>query len=501
MCIICVSTISIASLLAPTQPTADISINQTALVKIESVREYNSVKEQEYKFTNKSCSKLNLNKEKKNTICLKKGKVYKWAVKKPIFKKEVVKTDIDLTLAQSSVPAKNNIPVVDNVEIYNLPSEQSDNVELCKIKESNSNRERWLNSQLPTGFPGFTHATKTGTVKWALIPIDFPDIQGQSNFMSRVEDQMKLLSDWFNMVSEGKFKIEWVVADKWVTLPNLSSQYVVNKSLNLGNSSNGSKLFKEAMFAADPVFDFTGIQTVNFILPQGQTFIQETSQGFPWDQAIKDVTTTEGSISSFSIPGVFFDHPKSQYWSYWAHEFGHAMALPHIGSSREPNAFMGLDIMGNQDGESKELSGWMRFVSGWLDDNKVYCKQLSNLKNINITLNPLNEIGNGLKMVVIPVSETKAVVIESRRETKFSCQMPSKRNGVLVYTYDATLSHGEDFLKPITPTGRMAESSFDCRVVPYPNPIIYEGQHIIIDGIKVELLKSSNYDKLKISKF
>ena len=43
-------------------------------------------------------------------------------------------------------------------------------------------------------------------------------------------------------------------------------------------------------------FDFTGIQTVNFILPQGQTFIQETSQGFPWDQAIKDVTTTEGSI-------------------------------------------------------------------------------------------------------------------------------------------------------------------------------------------------------------
>ena len=103
-------------------------------------------------------------------------------------------------------------------------------------------------------------------------------------------------------------------------------------------------------------------------------------------------------------------------------------------------------------------------------------------------------------MVVIPVSETKAVVIESRRENKFSCQMPSKRNGVLVYTYDGTLMHGENFLKPITIEGRANESSSNCMVAPYPNPFLYKGEKISIEGITIEVIDSLNYDKIRISK-
>jgi hypothetical protein len=161
---------------------------------------------------------------------------------------------------------------------------------------------------------------------------------------------------------------------------------------------------------------------------------------------------------------------------------------------------MGLDIMGNQDGESKELSGWLRFVAGWLDDEKVYCQELSTLKNTDVTLVPLSGSGNGVKMVVVPISATKAVVIESRRETKFSCTMPSKRNGVLVYTYDATLSHGENFLQPIN-TGRWAlEYSSDCPVTGNPNPILYKGDKISVEGVTIEILDSLNYDKIRISK-
>jgi M6 family metalloprotease-like protein len=227
---------------------------------------------------------------------------------------------------------------------------------------------------LPTGFPRHTIAQKTGTVKWALIPLDFSDLNGEANFRSRVDEQMKLTSEWFETVSEGKYKVEWVVADKWVRLPGKTSDYAISQSVNLNDAANGPKLFKDAMVAADPSFNFTGVQTVNFILPKGQSFILETSQGFPWDEAVKNLVTNEGSVSSFSIPGKMFDSDNRQYWSYFAHEFGHAMAIPHVGSSREPNPFLGLDIMGNQDGESKELSGWLRFVAGWLDDEKVYCQ-------------------------------------------------------------------------------------------------------------------------------
>jgi M6 family metalloprotease-like protein len=409
--------------------------------------------------------------------------------KKLIWKKGVVRS--------TTTSAK---PTAGQSIIYASPTKVGSELERCRIKENNTNRQRWADSQLPTGFPRFTHATKTGTVKWALIPIDFTDHPGEVGFRSRVDYQMKMASDWLEIASEGKFKVEWVVADNWIRLPNPTSEYKIDRSDNLERVPNAVKLWNEAMAASDKTFDFTGIQTVNFILPKDQNFVRETLQGFPWQPEVKRVVTNEGSVSSFSIPGLHFDLANRQYWSYWVHEFGHAMALPHIGSSREPNPFLGLDIMGNQDGESRELSGWMRFVAGWLPDEKVYCSELSRLESTELVLAPLSEKLAGIKLVVVPVSQTKAVIIESRRENKFTCAMPSKRNGVLAYVYDATLSHGENFLKPVMISGREPERSGSCSVVAYPNPILYKGDEVLVEGLKIEVLDSANYDRIRISK-
>jgi M6 family metalloprotease-like protein len=478
MCIICVSTVSIATLMAPTHTLNQVPPQSFTQVSSQKIAMNSEKTIQKTNSKNISCNKYNLNKIKNNTICVKSGKVYKWS-----------------KIKNAPKPKPNSSQSI----IYQAPTKPSANVEFCKIKENNGNR-RGMSNALAAGFPGVTLAAKTGTVKWALIPLDFPDLVGEENFRSRVDDQMKLLSDWFTTVSEGKFKVEWVVADKWVRLPNLTTEYKIDRSDNLDRVPNGLKLWNDAMLQSDKTFDFTGIQTVNFILPKGQSFIQETSQGFPWDAAVKNLVTNEGSVSSFSIPGKFMDSDRKQYWSYWAHEFGHAMAMPHIGSSREPNRFLGLDIMSNQDGESRELSGWLRFVTGWLSDERVYCKQLGELETTEITLVPLSGSDNGIKMAVVPISETKAIVIESRRESKFSCTMPTKRNGVLVYIYDATLSHGENFLQPIAPEGRNSENSFDCLVYPYPNPILYKGEKISVEGITIEILDSLNYDKIRVSR-
>ena len=484
MCIACVSIATVVTLMAPAQEPVHIN----TMVKEGYVQEFYSTKKPEYKFTNKSCSKSELNKVKGKTICLKNGKVYRWATK------------IELPTAKKPVPKGDTTSKpTTGLMTYSPPNQPGANVELCKIKENNNNR-RGMPTQLAAGFPGVNIIQKTGVVKWALIPLDFSDLPGEVNFRSRIDEQMKLTSEWFEIASEGKFKVEWVVADKWVRLPNPSNDYRIERSDNLDRTSNGAKLWNDAMTQSDKVFDFTGVQTVNFILPKGHSVITETSQGFPWDAAVKNLVTNEGSVSSFSIPGKFNDELGRQYYPYLIHEFGHAMGIPHIGSSREPNEYMGLDIMSNQDGYSKELSGWLRFVAGWLSDEKVYCQEFSTLKSTDLTLIPLSDSSSGIKMAVIPVSETKAVVVESRRETKFSCSMPTKRNGVLVYTYDATLSHGQNFLKPITPEGRVTEYSSDCPVVGYPNPILYKGQKITVEGVTIEVIDSLNLDKVKLSR-
>ena len=435
----------------------------------------------------------------KTYTCIKSGKKKVWS-KGVVAKKP--------TPAQTPAPAETPAPAqtptaapIKNIN-YMPPSVLSENIELCKIKEVSNSR-----GFTGAGFPEWVTLTpSTGTVKWALIPIDFPDLRGEKDFRPRVDDQMKLLSEWYEIVSEGKFKIEWVVADKWVSLPGLTTDYVIPLSANLNNAANGPKLFKDAMNAADPSFDFKNIQTVNFILPKGQSFVGEGSQGFPWDQAVKEVVTNEGSISSFSIPGEFFDLPGKTYWSYWAHEFGHAIGIPHVGASRgETPPFNPLDLMGGQDGPSRELSGWLRFYARWLPDEKVYCKETKNLTNVELTLAPLSGKEDGIKLAIIPLSSTKAVMVESRRVTKFSCTTPILRNGVLVYIYDATLGHGENFLIQASPPGRVSEQD-SCGSLngrssgPTKDELLHEGDKISVEGITIEVLAHGNYDKIRISK-
>jgi M6 family metalloprotease-like protein len=378
----------------------------------------------------------------------------------------------------------------------------SDNIELCKIKEISNSR-----GMTGAGFPEWKVLTPSkGTVKWALIPIDFSDLSGEANFRSRVDDQTKLLSDWYSTVSEEKFKVEWVIADKWIRLPGKTFEYAISQSANLDNTANGSRLFKDAMDAADPFFDFTNVQTVNFILPNGQTFLGETSQGFPWDKAVKDYVSKEGSISSYSIPGQFMDLPGKTYWSYWAHEFGHAIGLPHIGASRgEMPPFNPLDIMGSQDGPSRELSGWLRFYAKWLPDEKVYCKESNNLKSVDLSLVPLSSTDLGIKLAIIPLSTSKVIMIESRRVTKFSCTTPTLRDGVLVYIYNPTLGHNEDFLIPVYPAGRQLEkdscNSLNFRSPPTTDMLLHQGDKITIDGITIKIVLHENkLDIINISK-
>ncbi len=396
------------------------------------------------------------------------------------------------TPSQTAAPADSS---------YEAPSLASDDVELCRIQEASRSR-----GMTGAGFPAWNTLTPSkGVVKWALIPIDFEDLPGEQNFRTRVDDQMVLLSDWFETVSGGKYKVEWVVLDKWARVAGKSTDYAIDRSVNVGDASNGPKLFRAAMDAADPHFDFTNIQTVNFILPKGQTFLTETSQGFPWDQVVKDYQSKEGKVASYSIPGMFFDLPGKAYWSYWAHEFGHAIGLPHIGTSRgDMPPFNPWDLMGGQDGPSRELSGWLRFFAGWLNDDQVYCKDASKVQDLKLSLVPLSQPAAGVKFAVIPITKTKAVLIESRRENKFSCSTNPARNGVLVYTYDATLGHGENFLTPIYPDGRPNQvdscSAQNNRGTRSPNVLLSKGETIEVEGLRIEVLSTGTVDKILVTK-
>ena len=120
--------------------------------------------------------------------------------------------------------------------------------------------------------------------KMALIPIDFADYEGDKAFRSRVDGQMQMMTDWYKDVSGGRLIIEWVVADNWIRLPGTSNDYFVEFS---GKYPDTENFWKKVLPVVDSKFDLTGVQTINFLLPQNQQFIYESVQSFSFLSEMK----------------------------------------------------------------------------------------------------------------------------------------------------------------------------------------------------------------------
>ena len=132
-----------------------------------------------------SGSKCKVQKQKvvqknKTYTCIKSGKKLVW--------NKGVRVIVKPTPTPSATPTPTSTPAPKIESItYSPPSQPSANIQTCEIKEKNINRDNPPPSLLPTGFPRHTIAQKTGTVKWALIPLDFSDLPGEANFRSRID--------------------------------------------------------------------------------------------------------------------------------------------------------------------------------------------------------------------------------------------------------------------------------------------------------------------------
>ena len=387
------------------------------------------------------------------------------------------------------------------VNTYSSPSLPSSAIENCKIKENSD--QGALRGDLASGFPFMPrYETYPKKMKMALLPIDFADLPGETNFRPRYEADMKIMADWFKDVSGGKLTIEWVVIDNWVRLPGVSTDYYVPFS---GARPQTGNFWRKVLPVVDSKVDLAGVQVINFIIPLAQKYQPEGFQSFPFESEMKEVKSFQTSLISFTTAGPpFLEGSRgTTLWSYWAHEFGHVIGLAHVGSSHgESKPMNGMDLMGNQDGPYRELSGWMRFIIGWLEDSQVYCQDLNSLTQTKISLVPLSDTKSGIKMVVIPTSSDSAIIIESRRPTQYSCNIDNLPGGVLVYKYDAKLSNQSYFLMAQIPKDRdeLIRCPGNNGMQFYPDSLLHTGDELVVGNVKISVTSSGTFDQIVITK-
>jgi len=209
-------------------------------------------------------------------------------------------------------------------------------------------------------------------------------------------------------------------------------------------------------------------------------------------------------------------------WLYFTHETMHAQGL--MGHAPQWPYIFGL--MNNEYSASHNLNAWDSLVLGWSSTQDTYCKELKKLTPITITLAPIEREQLGIKSVLIKLSESKILAIESHRVDKWSPQQIPGLYGVTAYVVNMGVDNRSNVVEPFATYLKLNDANHGVsplRGKPIPgfenfgtylidgvgvasggstdlNVMMYLGENLIYEGVKISLISSGDNDTVKIEK-
>jgi M6 family metalloprotease-like protein len=429
--------------------------------------------------------------------------------------------------------SSNKLPVTpapDPDSIYPV-NELSLDPNICKIKEDSRMRKpsdsivdysneleiRGRYTGNATAFPfNPTTLPAKGKLDVALVFVDWPDLPGTPQDYEFYREQIKLFEDFYWMVSENKLDMNVVVSSKWYRIRDSYLNYTLapDEEAQRGEAPRKQIFYDAAVAASDPEFDYSSIEIVYFAIPRSKSvfFLGGPHEfNFDWNGYLK---TSERKIYDTASAGDFFlTNPGQPPWVYYVHETGHMIGIPHQANEdqNKPNTekylvtpLGGYDIMSNQGGATRTITSWLRWLAGWLNDDQVVCVTKEAISLSYYKLHPINEVKGRKESLVIKLSETKAIVVESRRYDKnFDVDSGNSKNGILVYTVDATKASAQGnqiLLSPRDITKYLREQNTfpDWREL---DAMFFKGDSVTYDGVKIEVISSgADYDIVRVTK-
>lgn len=399
-------------------------------------------------------------------------------------------------------------------------------IEACRIPEP---RKKSANSQEPNvGFPVIlNNLPASGIVKLVVIPVQWTDYPGDKARLNEEFEQVKIFTSYYETISKGAIRYDVTFVEDWLTVPGSINDYPQDY-----DSDFNYKLVQAAIDVTDPIVDFSGTQVALVIIPenspiptqsgrhyQGQAISHASFQGFdslagPGPRPVSD----EGRIPNWMGAGAYFDDStgKRNEWSYYVHETGHMFELPdyYVNDTNnwlyspwedvEPveiptGPFNYWSVMASQDGPSRTMETWSRWLVGWLDETEIYCfdaRAMSPSTQFDLTLTPLDLYNGRPKAVIVRTGESTGFVIESRRpigpdETLNAWQTNAgvDPRGLIVYRVDTAKGHSQGTLAIVPPDGHFwVRWSWNYRQPGIHLDALYHlGDTTVIEGVKIDV--------------
>ena len=355
-------------------------------------------------------------------------------------------------------------------------------LDTCKLTEARINKFQPWNVGFPRGASGSTMLPSTGVSNVQLIAIDFSDAVGTAEELTAADTQISEFNKWFEFNSNGAKSFNWQYPKRWLRMSKPVPDYGFRK----GDWPKTLPSVQEMVSLADPYVDFTNSDWVFVLLPKS---IRLSDPDIPYMNP--GITSAEGPVKNLFGGADYFYRNNYDLWSLWIHEWGHPMGL--AGHSPRSN----LSIMDNQNGSSVMLNVWDTFFTGWMGADELYCMP-STQSTLETQLIPLERLQRGMRGVMVPISTTEALVVESHRAEGWGSRLGAGTYGVLVYYIDTTKD-----------TDRSGESQGIVKETwaQYVTPattntykLLLQGDTVTYKGITVTLTKTGDVDTVCITK-
>jgi M6 family metalloprotease-like protein len=320
----------------------------------------------------------------------------------------------------------------------------------------------------------------TGTVVATVIMVDFSDAPATMSPQAAFA-KISAATATFSEVSYGLLNYSFNPQYKWYRMSKPSTQYApLSRSFDTQR-----EYIVEAAELADPEVDFSSTQSIIVLANPDASGIGMAGPAF--SPTGNDGITLDGKNISNGATSAF---DLNDWKSIWLnHEVTHTMGLVDFYSFTTENSnniydghrfvgefsYMGLSSF---DSNAPSLLAFERWNLGWLDDTQIICSSKNEIRQL---ITPV-EVADGIKAVIVPLSRTKALVVESRRAIGLDSKMT--KSGALVYTVDSSVQSGNGPVR-VYPSS----VSTDPRYLQSPRAI---GESVTVDGITVTVTASDS---------
>lgn len=273
-----------------------------------------------------------------------------------------------------------------------------------------------------------------GTIRGLMAFVDFSDAPPTESAEVLHDRLVRPSNLWIKTVSNGIAALSIESNYKWYRMPGISKDYDFKAPgyLHIYYVQDAIRLLEK------DYPDITRYDIV-YLVPAPTHAI---SRGFTFDFGVRLSSGTVRHVVVFDETIYRTSDRRIPYML--THETVHTFGLPDLYDSGSLDSFVG--VWDSMSWMGPNFTAWNLAKLGWLAPEQVECV---NGESAAATLSPV-EIHGGLKALVVPMSSTRAFVIEAREIAGVDLRTICNE-GILVYTVDTSVRTLQGPMRVIAP--------------------------------------------------